>query len=383
MLDEAFIHMDNFENVGKTLEYSGTEIEVKAKSYVDIPFDVQEERSLEFEMFEESTIEANAKTTIISTNDNNAPSIRITDKPTEERIQNVSRIWNSNFCYEMDLPIFEMYNIPVNKLSPLALKESLDGISAPNGSSTVENFEIHQESISRLKKVEASETKYRVTVDREEISSIYTTPLASERYHERDEKVCIDFAYIFEREIRTEKMVGDLVTKKYNVESSVHAIGEEELERLSDAIFSKKGSVKNFKREEIRIDETKLRLSPIYRILKDRSYETPWAIDEISKDFLTTQWATPYFDQVIEDYEDKILHDRDENTYLHHNLNIQYVYGESIVYSANGITELLNSNNYIDEYGTLLTGTLNYEDIVNSSNTYIKTVSAMEKFYVE
>ena len=86
---------------------------------------------------------------------------------------------------------------------------------------------------------------------------------------------------------------------------------------------------------------------------------------------------------MIDDYVDKILHDRDEDTYLHHNLNIQYVYGESIVYSANGITELLNSNNYIDEYGTLLTGTLNYEDIVNSSNTYIKTVSAMEKFYVE
>ena len=81
---------------------------------------------------------------------------------------------------------------------------------------------------------------------------------------------------------------------------------------------------------------------------------------------------------------DKVLHDRDADTYLHHNLNIQYVYPESIQYSANGITELLNSNNYIDENGiTLPAGSFaNYDDIIISSNTYIKTLSAMENFYV-
>ena len=383
LIDETFIHIDNSEDVGKTLEYSGTEIKVKAKSYVDIPFDVQEERSLEFEMFEESIIEANTKTTVISTNDTEQAFLDMVVKPVEEKLQNVNRIWNSNHCYEMDSPIFEMYGIPVSKLSTLALKESLDGISAPNGSSVVENFEIHQETMGNLGKNQIAETKYRVTVDRNETSNIYTIPLPNEQYFEKDEKVSVEFAYIFEKEIRTEKIVGDLVTEKFNLENSVHAMDQTELERLSGAIFSKKGSVSNFKKEKIYIDETKLNLSPIYRILKERDYETPWSIDEATIDFLTSQWATPYFDEVIEDYEDKILHHREENTYLRHNLNIQYVYGESIVYSANGITELLNSNNYIDENGTILTGTLNYEDIVNSSNTYIKTISAMETFYVD
>ena len=179
-------------------------------------------------------------------------------------------------------------------------------------------------------------------------------------------------------------MVGDLVTEKYNMKSSVHAISDVELEQLSRVLFDQKGSVSKTQEERLLIDETKLAVSPIYRIIKERSYETPWKLDEISSDFLTSQWATPYFGKVVDDYMDKVLHDRDADTYLHHNLNIQYVYPESIQYSANGITELLNSNNYIDENGiTLPAGSFaNYDDIIISSNTYIKTLSAMENFYV-
>ena len=60
--------------------------------------------------------------------------------------------------------------------------------------------------------------------------------------------------------------------------------------------------------EEKRINENKIKLSPIYKILKKRTYTNPFGIDEISINFLTSQWATPFFDEVIEDYEDKPSH---------------------------------------------------------------------------
>ena len=298
------------------------------------------------------------------------------------KIENVNRIWNSNFVYELNTAILEMYDIPVEDLNNIALKESMDRISCPNGSSIIRNFEIHQESSISIE-TRSIETEYHILPDVIESTPVKISPLPNELQIKNNTKVSVEFAYLFEKEIRTEKMVGDLVTEKYEQESSVHALSGVELEQLSGVLFSKKGSVSKVQEEKLLIDETKLLVSPIYRIIKERSYETPWKLDEISSDFLTSQWATPYFGEMIDDYVDKILHDRDEDTYLHHNLNIQYVYPESIQYSANGIAELLNSNNYIDEHGTLLTGPLNYEDIVNSSNTYIKTLSAMETFYVD
>ena len=62
-------------------------------------------------------------------------------------------------------------------------------------------------------------------------------------------------------------------SKKYNVESSVHAIGEEELERLSDAIFSKKGSVSKVSQERATFSELNLNLSPTYKMLQQRVFE--------------------------------------------------------------------------------------------------------------
>ena len=300
------------------------------------------------------------------------------------KIENVSRIWNSNFVYELDTAIFEMYNIPVQDLNNIALKESMDRISCPNGSSVIENFEIHQETSAAVD-TKIIETEYQILPDVIESTSIQVSPLPNELLLKNNPQVSVEFAYLFEKEIRTEKMVGDLVTEKNEKKSSVHALSAIELEQLSGVLFDQKGSVSKTQEERLLIDETKLAVSPIYRIIKERSYETPWKLDEISSDFLTSQWATPYFGEVIDDYVDKILHDRDEDTYLHHNLNIQYVYPESIQYTANGITELLNSNNYIDETGTTLPpgSFAAYDDIINSSNTYIKNISAMENFYVD
>jgi hypothetical protein len=248
----------------------------------------------------------------------------------------------------------------------------------------IENFEIHQETSAAVD-TKIIETEYQILPDVIESTSIQVSPLPNELLLKNNPQVSVEFAYLFEKEIRTEKMVGDLVTEKNEKKSSVHALSAIELEQLSGVLFDQKGSVSKTQEERLLIDETKLAVSPIYRIIKERSYETPWKLDEISSDFLTSQWATPYFGEVIDDYVDKILHDRDEDTYLHHNLNIQYVYPESIQYTANGITELLNSNNYIDETGTTLPpgSFAAYDDIINSSNTYIKNISAMENFYVD
>ena len=72
------------------------------------------------------------------------------------------------------LRIFEMYNIPVQDLNNIALKESMDRISCPNGSSVIENFEIHQESSTAVE-TKIVETEYQILPDVIESTPIPTS----------------------------------------------------------------------------------------------------------------------------------------------------------------------------------------------------------------